>query len=350
MKKLIYTIYLLSSVLVWISCSNQKAHQIQSISSIPFDVDSTIPIRNIQNLNIVGDQLYITYDYAGGGVHQILRRYDINYKKRQLTFSKELLKDDNNRYSIYVPVVFWDNAGDMFVAEYSAPDIYLLRNDSLFKTSNALISAKAKVPYEMALEAKQAFYKSPNEYYFVGRQPMSGISAVYHADNRNNKLTITEKKRIICDERYSSWMLNAGTFSYNYSNNIGVYAFMLFPVIKIYDFANDNEKIIRFKADSTFNSSTTYEADVWETNHIQFKHLCTTDDYIFALYWGAMAVDMDRKRYNGTAKTKIVKCDLEGNILNIYVVNRGLQAFTISNDNTTAIAYDGKDFLLLRLE
>ena len=88
----------------------------------------------------------------------------------------------------------------------------------------------------------------------------------------------------------------------------------MFPAIQIYDFINSLDKTVIVAIES-FDYTTISEADVWEANPIQFKDISTTDNYIYALYWGLKASDMDKKHSDGTAETKVVKCDWQGNIL-----------------------------------
>ena len=129
---------------------------------------------------------------------------------------------------------------------------------------------------------------------------------------------------------------------------MGVYAFQMFPAIQIYDFINSLDKTVIVAIES-FDYTSISEADVWEANPIQFKDISTTDNYIYALYWGLKASDMDKKHSDGTAETKVVKCDWQGNILETYVINKRLQAFCVSDDDKRIIAYDGNDFLLINL-
>lgn len=348
MKNLTSATCLILFMLSAVSCGNTTTQSVSIVSSTPFVVDSTLQIKNIQDLRIIENSLYLTYDYVGGYGHQMLCTYDIDYNNTGLKFCKTFFREENNYYSIFAPVSFWDNNGNMYVVERDQPNINIVSNDTMHRTPKALISSNAQTPYEMVLEAKQAFYKSPDEYYFIGRQPMSGIQAIYLSDNHNSRPIVTEIRKLIFDERYPSWILNHGKFSYNHKNKMGVYAFQMFPAIHIYDFINSKDKTVVVAIES-FDYTTISEADVWEANPIQFKDISTTDNYIYALYWGFKASDMDKKHSDGTAKTKVVKCDWEGNILETYVINKRLQAFCVSDDDKRIIAYDGNDFLLINL-
>ena len=175
MKNLTYATCLVLFMLSVVSCGNTTAQSVSRVSSTPFVVDSTLQIKNIQDLRIIEHSLYLTYDYVGGYGHQMLCSYDIDYNNTLLKFRKTFFREENNYYSIFAPVSFWDNNGNMYVVERDQPYINIISNDTILRTSKALMSNNARTPYEMVLEAKQAFYKSPDEYYFIGRQPMSGI-------------------------------------------------------------------------------------------------------------------------------------------------------------------------------
>lgn len=348
MKIINFAFCLALFILSTVSCSNSTAQSVSRASSTPFMVDTTLQIKNIQDLRIVKNSLYLTYDYVGGYGHQIFCSFDIDYNNPKLKYCKTFFRENNNYYSIFAPVIFWDNDENMYVVERDHPDINIVSNDTMFGTHKALISPNAHTPYEMVLEAKQAFYKSPDEFYFIGRQPMSGIQAVYHSDNHNNQPIVTEVRRLIFDERFPSWILNYGKFSYNYKNKLGVYAFQMFPAIQIYDFINNTDKNVVIATES-FDNTTISEADVWEANPIQFKDICTTDRFIYALYWGVKTSDMEKRHSDDMAETKVIKCDWEGNILKTYMINKRLLAFCVSDDDKRIIAYDGKEFLLINL-
>lgn len=331
-----------------VSCGDTMAQSVSRVSSTPFVVDSTLQIKNIQDLRIIEHSLYLTYDYVGGYGHQMLCAYDIDYDNTRLEFCKTFFREENNYYSIFTPVSFWDDNGNMYVVERDQPNINIVSNDAILRTSKALISNNAQTPYEMVMEAKQVFYKSPDEYYFIGRQPMLGIQAIYHSDNHGSQPVVTEIRKLIFDERYPSWILNHGKFSYNYKNKLGVYAFQMFPAIRIYDFVDNHDKNV-VVATKSFDHTTISDADIWEANPIQFKDISTTDNYIYALYWGLKASDMDAMHSCGTAETKVVKLDWKGNILETYVIDKRLQAFCVSGDDERIVAYDGEDFLLINL-
>lgn len=345
MANKILAIGLLSFMLAGASCNSSSAQKTAQVSAISMTVDSMPQIKNLQDIRIVDDKLYLTYDYIGGYGHQLFCCYTIDYTNNHLSFDKEYFQKD----PIFVPITFWDDKGNLLVAERDNPYIYTVVNDSLHKTPNALISEKAHTPYKMVMEAKQAFYKAKNEYYFIGRQALSGIQAVYHSDNKDDELIVRETQRIVFDERYPSWIVNYGVFTYNYFKNCGAYAYQMFPAIQIYNFTDTTHITISTETES-FNPNTLSDADVWEMNPVQYKYITSTAQYIYALYWGMMAGDMNDKHNNGTAITKILKYDWEGKLRHVYLVNKGLQGIAVTSDNHEVIGYDGKEFLLIHLE
>lgn len=79
MKNLTYATCLVLFMLSVVSCGNTTAQSVSRVSSTPFVVDSTLQIKNIQDLRIIEHSLYLTYDYVGGYGHQMLCSYDIDY-------------------------------------------------------------------------------------------------------------------------------------------------------------------------------------------------------------------------------------------------------------------------------
>lgn len=65
MKNLTYATCLVLFMLSVVSCGNTTAQSVSRVSSTPFVVDSTLQIKNIQDLRIIEHSLYLTYDYVG---------------------------------------------------------------------------------------------------------------------------------------------------------------------------------------------------------------------------------------------------------------------------------------------
>ena len=64
MKNLTYATCLVLFMLSVVSCGNTTAQSVSRVSSTPFVVDSTLQIKNIQDLRIIEHSLYLTYDYV----------------------------------------------------------------------------------------------------------------------------------------------------------------------------------------------------------------------------------------------------------------------------------------------
>lgn len=339
------TIALKLLIFILLLCSCSVAKKSIELSSEAFSVDLTLRIRYINNMKIVGDLLYITYEYPRGYGDNVLCSYFIDYENMELKFNK-IPFENGTHDNLYYLISFWDNEDNLLVVDRNNPVIFEVSSDSLHRTSKSIISAKAKTPHPMAIEVAQVFYKAPDEYYFIGRSA-SQIQTVYHSDNRTDSLIVSEMKPIIYDESYPSWIVNYGTFAYNYQKEMGVWGYKMFPAIMIYDFVNKTDKVIEF-GEQTFDPSTISKADIWENNPVHFRSVSTTNDYIYALYWGEFYSEMDKKESAGTVESKIIKFDWKGKVKKIYTVNKKIRNFTI-DDNERIIAHDGKEFLLIEL-
>lgn len=349
-KKIFLTIILFAILFVFVDCNNSSTPRISNVTPILMSIDSLPKIKNLQDIHIVKDRLYFTYECDGGYGQQILRSYKIDFKKNSLSFDKEFFKRDNNYYKMFAPITFWNNDDQLFVVEQDNPKIYAVVNDSLRKTTASLISNKAKTPYDIVLEVRQAYYKSKDEYYFIGRQPKSGFQAVFHSDNRGDSLVVKEAKRIIFDKKYPFWGVNFGTFTYNSSINSGAYAYLMFPAIEIYNFNDNKCKTIKITTNvKSFNPNTISCADLWNLNPVQYNYLTSTKQYLYALYWGVSYDTMDKMHKKGTAKSQIKMYDWKGKLKNVFIVNKSLQGISVTCDDKIIIAYDGGNFYMIKI-
>ncbi len=331
------TVALKLLIFILLLCSCSVAKKSIELSSKEFSADSTLDIKHIDNMKIVGDLLYIQLD-------NVLCSYFIDYESKELKFNNFLFENGTHD-SLYYMIPFWDNEGNLLMVDRYNMVLFKASADSLQRTSESIISLEAKRAHKI-IEARQVFYKAPDEYYFIGNSA-SGTQAIYHSDNRTDSLIVSEIKSIIYDETYPSWSVNYGTFAYNYQNEMGVWAYKMFPAIMIYDFVDKTYKIIEF-GEQTFDPSTISKADLWDNNPIHFRSVSATNDYIYALYWGEFYSEMDKKESAGTAESKIIKFDWKGKVKKIYTVNKKIRNFTI-DDNERIIAHDGKEFLLIEL-
>ncbi len=311
-------------------------------------IDTVPCIKILQDLRIVGNKLYITYEEPNSWGQMIFCSYDIDYKNNSLLRRRVYFKKDNGSYGIFFPITFWDDKYNLFVVERDDPHIYMVLSDSLCKTDNALITETSHVPYEMALNVRQAFYKSKDEYYFIGRQPLNGCCGIYHSCNTDNQVYIKEIKKIVFNEKNTSWVANQGRFEYN--RNCGAYAYLFFPGIQFFNFTNNTQTTFTVKTLHNGSSAELSEEDIYENSCIYFNYIASTEQYLYALYWGAMLKDMNDRHKKGLAVTKILKYDWDGKLCEVYSVNKRLQAISVSEDNKKVVGYDGKDFLMMDIK
>ncbi len=93
-------------------------------------------------------------------------------------------------------------------------------------------------------------------------------------------------------------------------------------------------------AKPTFDPATLDEADFEDMNPLHFVDITTTDDYIYALYWGHTS----RQHQAHDAKSTIYKVDWDGNIVARYPVNSVLKGIAAYNDNIL-IGWTGNNFV-----
>ena len=320
----------------------------ERVNTSVMSIDTVPHIKILQDLRIVGNKLYITYEEPNSWGQMIFCSYDIDYKNNSLLRRRVYFKRDNGSYSIFFPITFWDDKYNLFVVERDNPHIYMVLGDSLCKTDNALITEKSHVPYSMSLNVRQAFYKSKDEYYFIGRQPLHGCCGIYHSHNIGNQVYITEFKKIVFNEKDTTWVANQGRFEYN--RNCGAYAYLFFPGIKFFNFTKNTQTTFTVKTLHNGYSTNLSEEDIYENSFIYFNYLASTEQYLYALYWGAMLKDMNERHKKGLAVTKILKFDIDGKLCEVYTVNKRLQAISVSDDNRKVVGYDGKDFLMMNIK
>lgn len=320
----------------------------QHVVLIPLSVDSIPNIGFLDAFHINSGKLYMSYSYSGSVGTKEFRRYGIDTSTHQLTYEKSyFIKDDNYRY-LYDPIAFWDDEDNMFAYERSNPYIYRIVEDSLIKTNDALISLSAKVPREMVQEAKQAFYKSPRQYYFIGRGPKDSYQGIYLSNNEGDSTVITEVQRIIYDSKYPFWAINHGRLVYNPERNKAAFGFQLFPTIHIYDLEKQQCKAVTITK-SNIDTTTFEEADMWSLNPTQFQFVTSNKDYIYALHWGIKYNEMVAAVNDQRAKCRIYKLDWKGNVVCSYDLEKGLDAIAVSYDDQYIIGHEkGGEFFLLR--
>lgn len=317
----------------------------QTITWSLLKVDSLPHIKNIQEIKLLHDELYITYEFPGGYGDQLLKSYSINWKAHTMHFTKEHYKRKNGTHVFSVPITFWDEYGNIFVTERNNPYIYEVRKDTLRRKGEAIISSKSECPYELVLEVKYPFIQSEGKYIFVGRQQKNGYQAIFSSTTQANKQKIEELYKIIYDKRFPSWFVNHGMFTYCPSEQKGAFAYQLFPAINFFNFSNGTTKQFK-KGLNTFNPKTISEGDIWESNPIHFKYITSNEKYVYCLYWGFSTQRAQQKYRQHKFQAEIVILNWDGEIYKTLRTTRKITAMAVSEDGKYIIGFDGKNFLI----
>lgn len=334
--------------IVMLFCANTReiaATVPQTITWSLLKEDSLLHIKNIQEIKLLHNELYITYEFSGGYGDQLLKSYSINWNTHTMHFTKEYYKRKNGTHVFSVPITFWDEYGNIFVTERSNPYIYEVRKDTLHRNGEAIISSKSECPYELVLEVKYPFILSKGKYCFVGRQEKNGHQAIFSSTTHDNKQKIEELYKIIYDKRYPSWLVNHGMFIYCPSEQKGAFAYKLFPAVEFFNFSDGTTKLFK-KGLNTFNSKTINEGDIWESNPIHFKYITSNKKYVYCLYWGLSTQRALQKYKQHTFRAEIVILNWDGEIYKTLRTTRKITAMAVSEDGKYLIGFDGKNFLI----
>lgn len=317
----------------------------QTITWSLLKVDSLLHIKNIQEIKLLHNELYITYEFPGGYGDQLLKSYSINWDTQTMRFTKEYYKRKNGTHVFSVPITFWDENGNMFVTERDNPYIYEIKKDTVRRNGKAIISSKSECPYELLLEVKYPFIQSNGKYIFIGRQKKNGHQAIFSSTTQGNKQEIEELSKIIYDKRYPSWFVNHGMFTYCPSEQKGAFAYQLFPVIEFFNFSNGTTNLFK-KGLNTFNPKTISEGDIWESNPIHFKYITSNEKYVYCLYWGLSTQRALQKYKQHTFRAEIIILNWDGEIYKTLRTSRKITAIAVSEDGEHLIGFDGKNFLI----
>lgn len=312
-------------------------------------IDSIPAIKALSEIKIVMNQVYLTYETEGeyGQCHVI--RYNYNNKIETLHFEKELFKMENGYYQMFTPSLFQDNQDSLYVFDKTLPSIcYVTPEGQAMPTGKHLITTSSKVPYAIVQEAKQAFYKSPDAYYFIGREPKDGKQALFLSHNNEDSIRIEEVHRFVLDNIHSSWMINFGRAACHPKMQIIAYAYHLFPAFQFIHLKSKRCITSRLeKVNST--ALKTDVADIWEQNTIYYQDITSSDKFIYALYWGKTSETMDYEKSNGTATSQIIKYNWNGEIVAKYTFNGCLYRIGVSNEDDHLIGYDGTNFCVIQI-
>lgn len=323
-----------------LSCS-PKAGQIRTAVLAPLTLDSIPPVEFIGSFQINSGDLYVSFSYPGGMNHYKLRRYELDTLNHLLSYKKEYFRRDSNYYHIFTPVIFWDAHNQLYAFERGNPLLYKVGQDSIYRTGDALISLRAKVPRELTLDVRQGFYKSPRQYYFLGRGAKKSHQGIFLSDNTGDSIAITEIHSIIYDEDFPFWGVNFGMMTYHPTKQKFAFVYKLYPTLQLYDLQKKKGKRISV-AKINVDTSQFEEADIWDTNPIQFQFVTSNDKYIYALYFAEKFKDMEEAQQQGRVQCKVYQFDWDGKVINTFSINKWLDAIAVSEDDDFLIAHERK--------
>lgn len=331
-------------------CFNQNGHKVISAELVKLEVDSLPDIAKISEIRFHKNDIYLTYETRGGWGQQFVSRYGIDPDKMAMVFEKEYFKNDNGYYQIFAPLLFTDAEGSLYVSGRDEPSVYHVNGDGCAQSNGEhVITYGASTPHEMVMEARQVFHNAPNEYLFIGRQPKDGIQGLYLSHNDAGSVDITEVTRIVYDSAYPSWTVNFGRMTFDSGRGIGAFAFQMFPAVQFID-VTDGTNFNVVLPDTESGELITEGADLWEQNAVQFKDITSNSFHIYALYWGMSFAEAESLTKSGKGESRIIRFDWEGNITDIYVLDRCISSIGVSEDDSSIICQDGKDFYCMTVE
>ena len=312
-------------------------------------IDSMPDIKILAEIRVRANQVYLTYESKGeyGQLH--IKQYRYNNDTKTLNYDKEFFKNDNGYYQLFAPSLFEDDKGTLYVYDRDVPSVSIVDADGMANSiGKHLITSSAKTPYTLVQEARQAFYKSPNEYLFIGREPYGGTQAFFLSHNHTDSIIINEVCKIVYNEDNPSWMINFGKAAYNHNNQIIAFAYQLYPVVQFIDLKNNNVSTSVLPNVNTADVITE-GADIWELNPVQFKDITSNVRFFYALYWGKSFSETHNERLSGKKISTIIKYDCNGQIIATYTIDRYLEAIGVSNDDSYIIGYDNQNICLIKL-
>lgn len=337
-------------VLAAVGCSANRDIKYVSADLQVIEVDSMPDIKILSEIRVRNDQVYLTYESKGEYGQRHIKQYVYDNKFQSLSYDKELFKKDDGCYQLFVPSLFEDDKGDLYSFDRDMPSVYSVSADGMaVPTRNSLINTKAKTPYTLVQEVRQAFSKSQDEFLFIGREPFGGEQALLLSRNYTDSIIVDEICKITYDKEFPSWMINFGKATYNSHKQIVAYAFQLYPVIQFINVNNAKEESFVKLEDVEYFNIKIEGADIWEQNPVQFKDITSNEKYIYALFWGKTFTAVNNDRQLDKGMSKIIKYDWEGNVIATYTINRYLENIGVSNENSCIIGYDGKNMCLVEL-
>ena len=328
-------------MLAAVGCSANRDIKYVSADLQVIEVDSMPDIKILSEIRVRNDQVYLTYESKGEYGQRHIKQYVYDNKFQSLSYDKELFKKYDGCYQLFVPSLFEDDKGDLYSFDRDMPSVYSVSADGMaVPTRNSLITTKAKTPYTLVQEVRQAFSKSQDEFLFIGREPFGGEQALLLSRNYTDSIIVDEICKITYDKEFPSWMINFGKATYNQQKQVLAFAYQLYPTIQFFKLEEDHI----FKSSlpqSQYLELQTEGADIWEQNCVQYKDITSNENHIYALYWGETFETVYRERKNNAGTSQIMQYDWDGNLLSIYKVDKCLETVGVSSDDGYIICYDG---------
>lgn len=351
MVKNLVTVISLGCCLILTGClASSSAKDVEHfvVTAKKIKIDSIPAIKVLSEIKIVRNQVYLTYETGGeyGQCHVI--RYNYNEQAETLHFEKELFKKENGYYQMFIPSLFQDNQDSLYVFDKTIPSVCSVTPEGLaMPIGKHLITTSSKVPYAIVQEARQAFYKSPDAYYFIGREPKDGKQALFLSRNSEDSIRIEEVHRFVLDNTHSSWMVSFGKAACQPKRQIIAYAYHLFPAMQFIDL---NSRKCRTLCLEKTNPTVlkTDVADIWEQNTVYYHDITSSNKFIYALYWGKTNEDMHHNKSNGTATSLIIKYNWNGDMVATYTFNGCLYRIGVSSEDAHLIGYDGTSLCVIQ--
>lgn len=336
-------------VLAVVGCSANRDIKYVSAELQVIEVDSMPDIKILSEIRVRNNQVYLTYESKGEYGQRHIKQYVYDNKFQSLSYDKELFKKDDGCYQLFVPSLFEDDKGDLYSFDRDMPSVYSVSADGMaVPTRNNLITTKAKTPYTLVQEVRQAFSKSQDEFLFIGREPFGGEQALLLSRNYTDSIIVDEICKITYDKESPSWMINFGKATYNQQKQVLAFAYQLYPTIQFFKL-KEGQIFKSSLPQSQYLELQTEGADIWEQNCVQYKDITSNENHIYALYWGESFETAYRERKNNAGTSQIMQYDWDGNLLSIYKVDKCLENIGVSSDNDYIICYDADKIYYLSL-
>lgn len=326
---------LLFMVVLCVGCTSAR----ETVNMLPFIyfTDSIPDISHITEMKAVGDTVYIVYENENGYGQRFLCSYTVNQENRSLSFNGEYGNCSDDYYQLYMPYPFISISGTVEVVSQDDCELYSINSDRTFLLRKKyLLGGSSKPPYPLSQYVQDVFATASNGYMFVAREPSGGRQAVFSINT--DSASVKEVKTLVADSDYPSWIVNVGEFAFSLADRRCAFAYRLFPFIEFLDTSGSIIKLVNI-AESSFDPATLEMADFEELNPLHFVDLTSTDEFIYALYWGKTYTEMKI----GHSQSRIYKFDWIGNIVEIFSINEPLYRITVIKGGL--ICWNGSEFV-----